>query len=146
MTVQRSLRAAAVSVAAALILSAASALAHHATTAFYDSSKKVEAQGKVTKFVFQNPHAYLFIDAPNASGTIVNWQIELGAPISLKRTGWTPETIQVGTELKVVGAPSRAEGTYGLCCARITRPDGSPIVPGGRVTEERPEDRKEDKK
>ena len=137
MTAQRYLSAAAVTVIAALILSAASTLAHHATTAFYDSSKKVEALGKVTKFVFMNPHAYLFIDAPNASGTIVTWQIELGAPISLKRTGWTPETLQVGTELKVVGAPSRAEGTYGMCCARITRPDGSPVVPGGRVTEER---------
>lgn len=145
MTVQRYLSAAAVSIAAALVLSAASTLAHHASTAFYDSSKKVEAQGKVTKFVFMNPHAYLYIDAPNASGTIVNWQIELGAPISLKRTGWTPETIQVGAELKVVGAPSRAEGTYGICCARITRPDGTPIVAGGRVTEERPEEQKEKK-
>lgn len=136
MTVQR-YRPAAVGVIAALALSAASLVAHHATTAFYDSSKKVEAQGKVTKFVFMNPHAYLYIDAPNASGTVVTWQIELGAPISLKRTGWTPDTIQVGTELKVVGSPSRAEGTYGICCARITRLDGSPIVPGGRVTEEK---------
>src|SRR5262249_17206800 len=92
MTVQR-YRPAAVGVIAALALSAASLVAHHATTAFYDSSKKVEAQGKVTKFVFMNPHAYLYIDAPNASGTVVTWQIELGAPISLKRTGWTPDTI-----------------------------------------------------
>jgi hypothetical protein len=135
MNVQRYLQAAAVSVAAALLLSAASTLAHHASGPFYDSSRKVEAQGKVTKFVFMNPHAFLYIDAPDGSGKMVNWQIELGAPISLSRTGWTPATIQVGTELKVVGSPSKAEGTHGMCCARITRPDGSPIVPGGRVTE-----------
>lgn len=137
MKVQRYLPAAAASVTAALVLSAASTLAHHASGPFYDSTKKVEAQGKVTKFVFMNPHAFLYIDAPDASGKMVNWQIELGAPISLKRAGWTPETIQVGIELKVVGSPSRAEGTYGMCCARITRPDGSPVAPGGRVTEER---------
>lgn len=136
MTVQKHVPAVAASVTMAFVF-VASTLAHHASGPFYDSTKKVEAQGKVTKFVFSNPHAFLYLDAPDASGKMVNWQIELGAPISLKRTGWTPETIQIGTELKVVGSPSRAEGTHGMCCARITRPDGSPIVAGGRVTEER---------
>jgi hypothetical protein len=136
MTVQKLVPAVAASVAMAVVF-AASMLAHHASGPFYDATKKVEAQGKVTKFVFSNPHAFLYLDAPDATGRMVNWQIELGAPISLKRTGWTPETIQIGTELKAVGSPSRAEGTHGMCCARITRPDGSPIVPGGRVTEER---------
>jgi uncharacterized protein DUF6152 len=133
MNVQRYLAATA---AAALLFTAASALAHHSAAPFYDQTKKVEALGKITKFVFMNPHAFLYIAAPDAAGKVVDWQIELGAPISLRRTGWTPETMTIGTEVKVVGAPSRAEGTYGMCCARITRPDGSPIVPGGRVQEE----------
>jgi Family of unknown function (DUF6152) len=136
MNVQRYLRAAAVSAATAVLLTAASALAHHASGPFYDSTKKVEARGKITKFVFMNPHAFLYVDAPDAAGTMVNWQIEMGAPISLRRTGWTPDTMKVGTDVVAVGAPSRAEGTYGMCCARITRPDGSPITPGGRVQEE----------
>jgi hypothetical protein len=136
MSVHRCLGASAVSVAMALLLTAGSAVAHHASGPFYDSTKKIEAHGTITKFVFMNPHAFLYVDASDAAGAKVNWQIELGAPISLRRTGWTPETLKVGTEIKAVGSPSRAEGTHGMCCARITRPDGSPITPGGRLQEE----------
>jgi hypothetical protein len=119
------------------LLLARSVAAHHASGPFYDSSRKVEAQGPVTKFIFKNPHGFLYIDAPDATGKVVEWQIELGAPISLSRTGWTPDTLKVGTVIKAVGSPSRTEGSHGMCCARITRPDGSPIVAGGRVQEER---------
>jgi len=136
MNVQRYVTAGAAAVAGALLLSAASALAHHASGPFYDSTKKVEAEGKITKFVFTNPHAFLYFDSADAAGKVTQWQVELGAPVSLRRTGWTPETLKPGTMIKVVGAPSRAEGTHGICCARITRPDGSPITPGGRVQEE----------
>ena len=128
----------AAAVAVALLLSGSAALAHHATSLFYDQSRKVEALGKITKFVFVNPHAFLYVEAPVAGGKAVEWQIELGAPISLRRTGWTPDTMKIGTDVKVVGSPSRAEGTYGMCCARITHLDGSPITPGGRIEEEQP--------
>jgi len=112
------------------------AFAHHSNAPFYDSTKKVETQGKITKFVFMNPHAFLHLDGPDQSGKLVDWQIELGAPISLRRTGWTPDTLKIGMEIKVVGSPSRAEGSHGMCCVRMTLPDGSPVTPGGRVQEE----------
>lgn len=112
------------------------ALAHHSNAPFYFTDKKVETQGKITKFVFMNPHAFLHLDGPDETGKVVDWQIELGAPISLRRTGWTPDTLKIGMELKVVGSPSRAEGSHGLCCVRMTLPDGSPVTPGGRVQEE----------
>ncbi|OFW30102.1 MAG: hypothetical protein A3H97_24325 [Acidobacteria bacterium RIFCSPLOWO2_02_FULL_65_29] len=112
------------------------ALAHHASGPFYDSSKRVEMQGAVTRFVFKNPHATLYVDAADDKGQTIHWQIELGAPASLVRTGWTPDTLKAGVMIKVSGQPSRAEGTYGMCCARITKIDGSPIVSGGRVQEE----------
>jgi hypothetical protein len=123
---------------AAILLLGLPAIAHHASAPFYDASRKVEAEGKVTRFVFRNPHAFLYLEAPDMTGTVVEWQVELGAPVSLTRAGWTPETLKPGTIIKVVGQPSRGEGTHGICCARITRPDGSPIVPGGRVQEDRP--------
>lgn len=136
MKVQRCLAGAAAASAGALLLVTAPAVAHHSNAPFYDSSNKVEMQGRITKFVFMNPHAFLFIDTLDPEGKTINWQIELGAPISLRRTGWTPDTMKVGTEVKVVGSRSRAEGTFGMCCARITRLDGTPITPGGRVQEE----------
>lgn len=116
-------------VAVGLAISYVPATAHHASGPFYDDTKSVEAVGTVARFVFRNPHSFLFIDAPNAEGEMVEWEVELGAAVSMRRQGWTPETIRAGDPIKAVGQPSRAPGTYGICCAQITRPDGSSIRP-----------------
>jgi hypothetical protein len=136
MTLQRSISAAATILVIALVAAAIPALAHHSSSPFYDSTRTAQAEGPVTRFVFKNPHAFLYVESMEASGQKIEWQVELGAPASLVRTGWTPETLKAGTMIKVSGQPSRAEGTHGMCCAKITRMDGSPIVTGGRVQEE----------
>jgi len=136
MNVQRWMVAAGAVAAIAVLERAAPLVAHHATTAFYDASRKVEAQGTVTKFLFKNPHAFLYFNSTDGSGQTIEWQIELGSPLNLARTGWTPDTLKPGMDIKVAGQPSRAEGTHGICCATITRPDGSPVAPGARLQEE----------
>ncbi len=110
-------------------------LAHHSSTPFYDPERRVEIEGEVTRFVFRNPHAFLYLDVADESGATTEWQIELGAPVGLRRTGWTPDTLPMGLMVKASGRPSRAEGSTGLCCVRMTRADGSPILEGGRVEE-----------
>lgn len=119
----------------AAMLATGPVLAHHSSAPFYDSTKKVEAQGVVTKLLLRNPHSFLYFEA-DENGKKVEWQVELGTAASLTRTGWTAETLKPGSMVKVVGQPSRAEGSHGMCCARITRPDGSPVGPGARVMEE----------
>ena len=137
MGVERASRAARLVVGGLLMGLAATVLAHHASGPFYDATRVVEVQGKITKFVFVNPHAFLYVEAAGGgSAAPTEWQIELGAPISLRRTGWTPETLKPGMIVKVAGQPSRAEGTHGICCARITTPDGKPVAPGARLQEE----------
>ncbi len=103
--------------------------AHHASAPFYDSAKSVEANGVVTRFVFRNPHSFLYVDAEDDNGEMIAWEIEMGAAVMMSRRGWTPDTIKVGDRIKVVGQPSRAPGTYGMCCAELTQPDGDPIRP-----------------
>ena len=83
----------------------------------------------VQRFVFRNPHSFLYVEARDEDGNTVEWEIEMGASVSMSRRGWTPDTIKVGDDIKVVGQPSRAPGTTGMCCAELTRPDGSPIRP-----------------
>jgi Family of unknown function (DUF6152) len=136
MNAQRWMGTAAAVLAAVLLLTAAPALAHHSSAPFYDATKKIDVQGTVTRFLFKNPHSFLYFEAIDDKGQKAEWQIELGPAASLTRTGWTPETLKAGTVIKASGQPSRAEGSHGMCCARITRADGSPIVAGGRVTEE----------
>lgn len=115
--------------AAAVAVSHAPADAHHASAPFYDDTQEVEAVGSVERFVFRNPHSFLFITAENGDGEAVEWEVELGAAVSMRRQGWTPETIRAGDAIRAVGNPSRAPGTYGICCAQLSRPDGSPIRP-----------------
>ena len=110
--------------------------AHHASAPFYDPDTRVEFEGTVTRWVFRNPHAFLFLDVANDDGTTTEWQVELGAPVSIRRAGWTPDTLSVGMRVLVAGQRSRAPGSHGVCCVRMTRPDGTPVTEGGRVTEE----------
>ncbi len=98
MNVQRMLVSATIAAAgAAVVLMAVPALAHHSSAPFYDATKRVEAQGPVTKFLFKNPHSFLYFEEADAKGK-VEWQVELGAAAGLTRTGWTPETLKPGTD------------------------------------------------
>lgn len=135
MKLQRWTIGAGLAVVGAVALGTVPAVAHHSSAPFYDATKSVEAVGKVTKFLIRNPHSFLYFSETTPQGP-VEWQVELGTAASLTRTGWTAETLKAGTEIKVKGQPSRAEGSHGMCCARITHLDGSPIVAGGRVMEE----------
>ena len=105
------------------------AIAHHASAPFYDNTKSVEAVGVVTRFVFRNPHSFLYVDATDENGETIAWEIEMGAAVSMGRRGWTPDTIRAGDRIRAVGQPSRAPGTHGMCCAELTREDGSSIRP-----------------
>jgi hypothetical protein len=53
----------------------------------------------------------------------------------MQRTGWTPDSLPLGMVVKVSGQSSRAEGSTCLCCVRMTRQDGRPVLSGGRVEE-----------
>lgn len=138
MKINRYLTAIAAVVALGLSFLIAPVIAHHASAPFYDPDTRVELEGTVTRFVFRNPHAFLYIDVDDENGQAIEWQVELGAPVSLRRVGWTPDTLTVGTNVKLAGQRSRAEGSHGVCCVRMTREDGSPIVAGRGVQERQP--------
>ena len=116
-------------VAIAFVLTGAPATAHHASAPFYDNTKSVEAVGTVTRFLFRNPHSFLFLDGEGENGETIHWEIEMGTAVSMSRRGWSPETIEVGDTIRAVGQPSRAPGTHGMCCAELTTADGGPIRP-----------------
>jgi hypothetical protein len=117
----------AVALAAAL---AAPALAHHASGPFYDATKKVEVKGTVTKLVVRNPHSFLYLDVEE-NGKKVEWQVEMGTGAQLAKNNLTMETLKPGTEIRVSGQPSRAEGSHGMCCIQtLMKADGSAILRG----------------
>jgi hypothetical protein len=87
----------------------------------------VEAIGVVTEFRFLNPHSFISVQGENEAGEMVEWEVEMGPAVMMSRSGWTPERIKPGDPIRVVGQPSRAPGTHGICCAQLSRPDGTRI-------------------
>ena len=74
----------------------ASVRAHHKTSTLYDVEKPVPLEGTVTAFLFRNPHTYVFVDARNGDGTIVNWKVELLAGLILNREGVARDFFKAG--------------------------------------------------
>ncbi|MBL4819853.1 MAG: hypothetical protein JKY98_02525 [Gammaproteobacteria bacterium] len=135
MSIRRWIAAALTAITVGFALLVAPAIAHHSSGPFYDPQNRVDIEGTVTRFVFKNPHAFLYLDVPGENGATIEWQVELGAPVGLRRMGWTPDTLPLGMIVKASGQKSRAEGSHGVCCVRMTKADGSPVLEGGRVQE-----------
>jgi hypothetical protein len=98
-------------VALATLVTAAAASAHHGTNISYDGDKVVTVAGKVTKYVFANPHGQLFWEATQ-DGKPVLWGGELHSIALLTRAGWTRDLVKVGDTVEVTGHPSRAGTPY----------------------------------
>ena len=105
-------------------------VAHHSDAAAYDETKRVEAQGTVTKILVRNPHSWVFLESADDKGQKIEWQIEMGGVPSM---AWAKDGLPIGMVVKVAGHPSRAEGSHGVTGATFTKTDGTPIGPrGGR--------------
>jgi hypothetical protein len=109
----------------------ASVLAHHAFAAEFDRNKPVEITGVVTKVEWMNPHARIYVDAPDPeqNNEVVNWDFELGSPNNLMRQGWTRNSLQPGQQVTVIGW--RARNHPNVANARtVTGADGKPLFAG----------------
>jgi len=99
------------------------ALAHHSGAAEFDSHKKIDLTGVVTKVEWTNPHAHFYIDVKDASGTVVNWNLELASPNVLIRNGWHRNSIKAGDMVSVTGVQAKDSSYYGSASV-IIFPDG----------------------
>lgn len=93
----------AVALAMATICICPTVQAHHSFAAEFDRNEPVSLEGVVTKIEWQNPHIRFYLDVPDSSGTVVNWELELGSPNGLLRAGWTRNSLQVGQKVVVSG-------------------------------------------
>src|SRR5271168_4896170 len=103
----------AVAAGAMLLACGSSVFAHHSGAAEFDSHKKIDLTGVVTKVEWTNPHAHFYIDVKDASGTVVNWNLELASPNVLIRNGWHRNSIKAGDMVSVTGAQAKDSSYYG---------------------------------
>src|ERR1700704_622197 len=100
--------------AVGFLVSVTPVVAHHSAAAAYDETKRVEAQGTITRVLVRNPHSWVFLESADDKGQKIEWQIEMGGVPSM---AWTKDGLPIGTAVKVVGKPSRAPGSPGMTAA-----------------------------
>jgi len=100
-----------IAAASLLLLTARTATAHHSFDAEYDTKKIANITGYITKVDWVNPHAFVFIDSKDESGTVRNYRVEMGPPYALVRGGWKRDTLKVGDKVTVEGAALAKDGS-----------------------------------
>ena len=105
---------------------AAPALAHH-SFAMYDREREITIAGTVHDFQWTNPHAWIDVDVPNATGGADKWGIELNSPNNLSRQGWRSSLMKPGDKVAVVLNPLR-NGAHGGLFLQVTLSDGKVLA------------------
>jgi hypothetical protein len=107
-----------------LIAAAVPASAHHSYSMF-DMARKVALDATVTRFKWQNPHAFIEADIA-AGGRTERWAIEMTSPNNLVQAGWKRTTLKPGDRVRVFVHPLRS-GARGGAYAGIVLADGSTL-------------------
>jgi hypothetical protein len=116
--------------AGALALAAAGgALAHH-SGAMFDETKEVSVVGTVKDFQYTNPHSWLLVDVPDASGKVTQWSFEAAGPTTLMRAGIKKSSLLPGEKVTVKGHPLK-DGRPGAGLMNVTKADGAVLSPRG---------------
>ena len=90
----------------ALLLGAIPSLAHHALQAEFDTTKRVEFTGTLTRFALINPHTRWFFDVKKPDGTIIKWEVSAAGAGPIRQAGLA-RAFKVGDTYKVTAAPAR---------------------------------------
>jgi hypothetical protein len=125
--------AAVVSLGLLLAAGAKPVSAHHAFASEFDANRPVKFKGTVSKMMWVNPHAWIYVDVKKADGTVEEWMVEAGTPNTLLRRGFTKTSLLPGTEISVDGYQSK-DGSLRVNGRDLTLPDGRTLFLGAGGT------------
>jgi hypothetical protein len=103
------------------------ASAHH-SGAMFDAQKEVSVDGTVKEFQYTNPHSWLVVNVPDASGKVTEWSFEAEGPSTLLRAGIKKSSLTPGDKVSVKGHPLK-DGRPGAGLIAVTKPDGTVLSP-----------------
>ena len=115
-------------IAAFVVLTAASLVAHHGNASF-DTSKRVTLKGTVTEWIWANPHCFLKMDAMDDTGGVRNWALETQNPTGMTQRGWSRQSFKVGDQVTVVLEAVKNGASVGRIVTAML-PDGTTLSAG----------------
>ena len=108
---------------------------HHSVSTFYEVEASSEISGTITNLRWINPHIRFTLESVNENNEIEAWTVEAGSVNSLERNGIQRDQLDVGSEVIVVGRPSRL-GRPALYAAAIRILGGETVVLQGSFGEQ----------
>jgi len=118
----REVTGAAAAICVLAIAAASVAWAHHSSSNF-DMAKNYIFKGTVRKWIWENPHAWLYIDVSKADGSKELWGIEAGGPNTLSRGGLHANTLTPGDKVTVYASPDK-NGVHNATLGKVVLADG----------------------
>ena len=111
-------------VTSAVLISASSSLTAHHGSASFDPDKRLTFEGNVTEWLWANPHCFLKVDAKDDSGSVSNWNLELGNPTDMTAVGFKRTMFKAGDKVTVTVQPVKSGAPVGRLI-NVRLPDGT---------------------
>jgi hypothetical protein len=121
------MKAQSLALAAVALAIAAPADAHHSFSMF-DRDKSVTVSGVVKEYEWSNPHVWIHLVAPDASGKPVEWGFEMQSVQQDIAAGWRPDSVKPGDRISVEYHPLK-DGSRGGQLMGATLADGKHLGP-----------------
>ena len=109
-----------------LIATPSLVLAHHSVGATFDPQATVTLEGTVTKIDWFNPHIWIYI---TVDGSTEEYQCEGSSPNSLRRRGWSKDSLNPGDQVTVEGLKARND-PYSCYARSVKLADGKQLFSG----------------
>ena len=100
--------------------------AHHSFAAEFDANETISVTGVIVEVRYRNPHVQYFIEVENG-GQAGRWNVQAQNVASLRRRGWSRDTLKVGDQITVNGFAGR-EGAKKVYVDSIVAPTGETLT------------------
>jgi len=112
-----------------LLIAAVPLNAHHGNASF-DTTRELTLKGKVTEWIWANPHCFLKFDAKDETNEVRNWAVEVSNPTDMTKRGWARTSFKAGDEVTVTLQPVKGGAPVGRL-RNVILPNGSTLGTGG---------------
>ncbi len=114
----------------------ASPVSGHHGNSIFDLASVVTLQGTISRYVWRNPHVYVYVEARDNAGHLVEWQLEGDPTPIMTRSGWASTTLTPGDPVTVRMNPDRNAQRNHALLVSLTKADGVFLTPrsGGRAS------------